>query len=173
MAIRRRVGGILLVIGYLGVVVGSIAWVIAYYAGGLNHAGTVYQATLGLGLVMAGAAGWRWTVVGLRHEIPGIRTPGRWMAASTLILAAAPAALTYNAFDLHRQMSKFTHSVPAYPHYRTIIAGGTAFTLGLLVASSGFVVLSTATRIAQENSNVPSPEGAMQGHATTKEGSAQ
>jgi hypothetical protein len=81
------------------------------------------------------------------------RGPTHWIAAAAFVLAAFPAALTYQVYDLHRQLLQFSHQVaPEYPHYRLIISGGSAFTAGLLLASLGSWILGNATRRRSEES---------------------
>jgi hypothetical protein len=173
VATKRRIGGLLLIFGYLGVVAGSIAWIVSYWDEP-GPEGTIYQAALCVGLVMAGVAGWRWTVTGQGHGMPDSanRAPARWMSGSAFVLAAAPAALTYNSFDLHRQMSRFTHSVPSFPHYRLIMVGGIAFTAGLTITSGGFAILSLAASDAFGDPNVVEVGGVSQCETVTNGGTA-
>ena len=156
----------LLIVGYLGVVGGCTAWIAAYWSGGYLVE-TVYEGALAVGLGLAGLAAWRWTEVDHSHatDVSVDRRPARWMAASALVLAAAPAVLTFNAYDMHQQFRRFAGPLPADPHYRLIIAGGLSFTLGLLVASSGFTVLSFRPKnqvgLSSPNADERAPEAEL------------
>ena len=150
MTSSRRMGALLLIVGYLGVVGGTMAWVVSWWTSELIFPETiVYQSALAVGIGLAGIACWRWTVASRFSDVEArlVRGPTRWMAAASVGFAAAFAADTYQTYDNHRVM--FQHSPPGegfYPHYRLIIAGGSAFVVGLLLAAVGFWILGTATK---------------------------
>jgi predicted DNA repair protein MutK len=145
MPSARRIGGLLLVFGYTGVVAGSVAWIVSYWDVGYKE-GEVYQAALAIGIGLAGLACWRWTVANRRSHAESAVGPTRWMAAAAFAFAAGFAASTYQTYDNHRQIVQNTHSAFAYPHYRLIIAGGSAYTLGLILAAIGFLILGSAPK---------------------------
>ncbi len=143
MPSTRRIGGLLLIFGYLGVIAGTVAWAISYWNQPYRE-GEIFQAALALGIGLAGLACWRWTTASRASNAPTtvVRVPTRLMAAAALVFAAGIAALTYQTYDNHRQIIQYSHSAAvSYPHYRLIIAGGSAFTVGLLLAAIGFLVL--------------------------------
>ena len=147
MPSTHRTGGLFLIIGYLGVVGGTVGSIVSSWGFGYPE-NTVYQVALGLGIGLAGLACWRWTVAHRASELDptAVRGPTRWMSAASLVLAAAPAALVYQTYDNHRQFERFNHQgTLAYPHYRLIMTSGVAFTVGLLLASCGYWILSNAT----------------------------
>lgn len=160
---RRRIGALLLVFGYLGVVGGSVAWIVSYWNMDPYHVEiTVYQTALALGIGLAGLACWRWTATS--RSPTTLRGPTRWMAAASLVLAAAPTAQTYETYDNHRQLLRFPqHASAFYPHYRLLIAGGVAFTAGLLLAAIGFWALGSATRVSSAELVLDHEEGAIAG----------
>lgn len=154
MLSHRRLGALLLVCGYLGVVGGSVAWVVSYWHFDAGRSETtIYQAALAIGIGLAGFACWRWTVNCRGSDTNSYlaRGPTHWMAAASLVLAAAPAAETYETYDNHRQLMQSLHQLnrPAveYPHYRLLIAGGVALTAGLVLAAVGFWILGVASEM--------------------------
>ncbi len=157
---HRRIGALLLICGYLGVVGGSVAWIVSSWQDGFRLEDTIYQAALAIGIGLAGFACWRWTVNrrGSDTNLKLVRGPTRWMAAASLVLAAVPAASTYETYDNHRQLVQNLHHLHQasieYPHYRLIIAGGIAFTAGLGLAAIGFWILGTVSEMATGS---PSP----------------
>ncbi len=76
------------------------------------------------------------------------------MAAASLVLTAAPAAETYQSYDSHRQLlQQVPKASNLYPHYRLIIAGGCAFTAGLVLAPVGFWILGTAFKVTTDTAS--------------------
>lgn len=173
MPSHHRIGALLLIFAYLGVVGGSVAWIVSYWYLGYRSETTVYQAALALGLGLAGLACWRWTVACRTPDADSTmaRGPTRWMAAASLVLAAAPAAETYRIYDIHRQFVRLSHQVvPYYPHYRLLIAGGVASTVGLLLASCGFWILGIAHRMSTDGSasNIGKEQSPRSGHTVNE-----
>jgi hypothetical protein len=151
----------LLIIGYLGVVGGSVAWIVSYWD--LNSLESpVYQAAFAIGIGLAGLACWRWTVAcRVTHISPTlVRGPTRWMAAASLVLAAVPASNTYQIYNDHRQFLQLSHGSHDYPHYRLLITGGVALTAGLLLASIGFWILGATVRLPTDEAVIDHREGA-------------
>jgi hypothetical protein len=151
MLSRRRIGALLLVCGYLGVVAGSVAWLVSdWRIEPFRPEATIYQVALAMGIGLAGFACWRWTVHGRGSDTNSrlVRGPTRWMAAAALVLAAAPAAETYETYDDHRQLLQNARQLfVEYPHYRLLIAGGIAFTAGLVLAAIGFWILGSTSEM--------------------------
>ena len=145
MPSTRRIGGLVLIFGYLGVIAGTVAWAISYWNQPYRE-GEIFQVALALGIGLAGLACWRWTAASRASDAPAtvVRAPTRLMAAAALFLAVGIAASTYETYDNHRQLLQYSHSTTvSYPHYRLIFAGGSAFTVGLLLAAIGFLVLGS------------------------------
>ena len=104
MATQRRIGAFLLIVGYLGVVAGSVAWMVSWSTLAQNDSEViVYQSALAVGIGLAGLACWRWTVASrsLGVEARLVRSPTRWMAAASVAFAAGFAADTYQTYDNH------------------------------------------------------------------------
>lgn len=70
------------------------------------------------------------------------------MAAASVVFAAGFTSSTYQTHDNHRQFVQNTHSAFAYPHYRLIIAGGSANTFGVLLAAVRFLILGRVPKEA-------------------------
>lgn len=170
MTSPRRLGALLLIVGYLGVISGTVAWVVSWWTSELSFPETiVFQSALAVGIGLAGIACWRWTVASRSSEVEArlVRGPTRWMAAASVGFAAAFAADTYQTYDNHRVL--FQHSPPGegfYPHYRLIIAGGSAFVVGLLLAAVGFWILGSATKAT---ATAPTPMEDPSSEGTTTE----
>ena len=120
---KRQSGGLLLIFGYVGVVAGTVAFIVSYWYERFPEETVAYVA-LGLGIGLAGLACWRWTISCRSLGVDPVvtRSSTHWMAAAALVLAAFPGALTYQVYGLHRQFSH--QATPEYPHYRLIISGG-------------------------------------------------
>jgi hypothetical protein len=91
----RRIGALLLILGYLGVVGGSVAWMVTWWTVDPSYAEIlVYQSGLALGIGLAGFACWRWTVASRAFGVEArqVRGPARWMAVASVAFAAAFAA---------------------------------------------------------------------------------
>lgn len=114
---------------------------------------------------LAGLACWRWTVACRTAHMSStmVRGPTRWMAAASLVLAAAPASLTYQIYDNQRQFVHLTQGSHDYPHYRLLIAGGVALTAGLVLAAVGFWILGAALRVPTDEAVIDHREGASTG----------
>ena len=85
----HRIGCLLLIIGYLGVVGGTVAWIVSYWD--LNSLESpVYQAAFAIGVGLAGLACWRWTVACRATHMSStlVRGPTRWMAGASWVMAA-------------------------------------------------------------------------------------
>ena len=104
-----RIGFFLLIIGYLGVVGGTVAWIVSYSGLELLRDPDIPRG-FGHRNGLAGLACWRWTVVCRTAHMSStmVRGPTRWMAAASLVLAAAPASLTYQIYDNQRQFVHLT-----------------------------------------------------------------
>ena len=143
---RRRIGSVLPILGFLGVVSGKVAWMVSYWNVTCKKY-EVYEAALPIGIGLGGIACWRWTAACRASDAEPtlVRGPTRWMAAAAFVLASGLAALTYQTYDNHRDLLRYSPSASAaYPHYRLIIAGGAAYTVGLFVAAIGFLILGSA-----------------------------
>jgi hypothetical protein len=151
MLSHRRIGALLLVCGYLGVVAGTVSLIISdWRIEPFRPETTMFQVALAMGIGLAGFACWRWTVNGRGSDANShlVRGPTRWMAAAALVLAAAPAAQTYETYDDHRQLVRNAHqALVEYPHYRLLIAGGTVFAAGLVLAAIGFWILGSTSEM--------------------------
>lgn len=147
-----RLPGALISIGFVGVLVWTIAFLIpAPYA---NEA-WVYDIATTAGYGLAGFATWRWIVGNWKAGGDGflVRGPSRWMAAASVVTAAGVAALTY-----------LTHRVHGGPYYRLHLAGNAVGTLDFLLAALGFgsrrvpVPLNKSNPHFSEEGNTPETE---------------
>lgn len=132
-----RPAGVLLSLGFVGVVFWTIALLIP--APVANEA-WVYEIATTVGYGLAGLACWRWIVGNWKAngDWSLVQSPSRWMAAASLATAAGVAALTY-----------LTHRVHGGHYYHLHLAGSAAGTLGFLLAAAGFWIASNA-RPAQQ-----------------------
>jgi hypothetical protein len=118
----------LLIVGYLGVVGGTVALIDAYSYEGIPE-NTVSQVALGLAIGLAGLACWRWIVSGRTSGVDpvGVSGPTRWMAAAAFVLAAYPAAQAYQTYDNHQQFVRLSSgrtllpALPTDPRWRSSI----------------------------------------------------
>ena len=160
---KLRLPGVLIVLGYLGIVAGTVAWLIALYR---QNPWEIYvtEAAPIVGYGLAGFACWRW-IVRCQATSPSQAAPSRWMAAASVVTAAGWAAITYFYYQNHRNLVReLTHgggpSVAVLdPHYRLRMAGGLSIVVGLLLAGVGFWIASVGTRTASqpEEAAVPVP----------------
>ncbi len=145
-----RLPGVLVVLGFLGLVVRELAWVEAYDQ---PTEYVVSQIATAFGYGLAGFACWRWIVrCRTSNADPGLqRVPSRWMATASVVTAAGYAAITYYYYQTIqnlRQNYRAYHGVlpDIDPHYRLRMAGGASIVVGLLLAGIGFWIASTAAR---------------------------
>jgi hypothetical protein len=141
-----RIPGALIGLGFAGVLASTIANLIADQPA--TGSTWVYLIATTVGYGLAGFACWRWTTVNWQAPTPGVvvRTPSRWMAAASVVTAAAVAALTYQLYQQHPAL--VGHNVDL--HYGLRLAGDVAGTLGFLLAAAGFWIASNA-RPAEPN----------------------
>ena len=159
-----RFPGILILLGLLGLVAGTLAWVVG--SDPFDHEtieSVVYQIALTIGYSLAGLACWRWIVGCWATNVdPSVqRIPSRLMAAASAVTAAAFAALTVLQYENHRQLLHTLSGIGTQriavidPHYRLRMAGGASIVVGLLLASVGFWIASSATRTAGSEPQEP------------------
>jgi hypothetical protein len=132
-----RVPRTFIVLGYLGVVAATIAWIVA--SPGLNAAGQIYNILTTVGYGLAGLAWWQWSAAIMTDGSPtrSLRRPSRTMAAGSIVFAIAFAALTENNIRYH-----VANHIAYQPHYRLSVAGGASFVVGLSLAAVGFWLAS-------------------------------
>jgi len=151
-----RLPGVLAALGYLGVVAGTVAWIVAFRS---TNEILVDQIAMTVGYGLAGFACWRW-MVGCRNANVDrrlARTPSRWMAAASVVTAASFAAITYMYYQNHQYFQQQNGPGFVDPHYRLRMAGGGAIVLGLLLAGIGFWIASSGIRTPTGTAREPIP----------------
>ena len=153
-----RLPGALLVIGFAGVLVWTIAYVVAILPTFDQASTLVYWFATTAGYGLAGFACWRWLVGNWRaqEDSSRIRGPSRWMAAASILTAAGVAALTYVVYQEHHGLLQNLDY-----HYDLRLGGDAAGTLGFLFAAVGFWIAPYAR---------PFASGAAQTQASDREG---
>jgi peptidoglycan/LPS O-acetylase OafA/YrhL len=136
-----RLPGALLILGLVGVLAWTIAYVIVIQPTFDPASTLVYWITTTAGYGLAGFACWRWIVGNWRanEDSSRIRGPSRWMAAASLLTAAGLASLTYLVYkEQHGLVQNFDY------HYALRLCGDAAGTLGFLLAAVGFCIAPNA-----------------------------
>lgn len=138
-----RLAGLFAGLGYLGVLAGTIAWIVAFHA---IDESLVFELTTTAGYGLAGWACWRWITTCRNNdtEPESIRGPSRWMAVASVVTAAGFAAVTHEYYESHQFFA--VRHLASVPHYRLQITGGLACVVGFLLAGIGFWVASIRLR---------------------------
>jgi hypothetical protein len=156
-----RLPGVLIVLGYVGIATGTVAWLVA-----LGHINPwefyLANATPTAGFALAGFACWWWIVAcrAAKTDPRLQRVASRLMSAASVITAAGWAAVIYFYYQNHQSIvHSQIHGAPSTavldPHYRLRMAGGASIAVGLLLAGIGFWIASSATRSAVTESVQP------------------
>jgi len=132
-----RVPRTLIVLGYLGVVAATAAWIVA--SPGLNAAGQISSILTTVGYGLAGLAWWQWSAAIVTDGLPtrSLRRPSRTMAAGSIVLTVAFAAITENNIRFH-----VANHIAYQQHYRLSVAGDLSFVVGFCLAAVGFWLAS-------------------------------
>ena len=123
----------LIVLGYLGVVAATAAWVVI--APGLNE-NQVYNVLTTVGWGLAGLAWWQWSAA---ITTGSLRRPSRTMALASLAFAIGIAAITERDIRFH-----VAHHLTFQSHYRLAVAAGASYVVGFGLAAVGFWLASNA-----------------------------
>jgi hypothetical protein len=143
-----RLFGPLILVGYLAIIAGTIAWNIAFG----NYRQKAFLAseiamTIAYGLVGFGC--WRSTRACRNDEASArvMRVLTRWVAAASGVMAVA---FSFSTYEYHKIHSSFVANRITEPHYNLQIDGGLAFVAGFLLAAIGLWFASDTTRVATE-----------------------
>jgi hypothetical protein len=120
-----------LAVGFVCVIVGTVAWVIAspYVTPNINSVAT------SVGFAFVGLTWWRWTNTATSEA--SLRWPSRLLAVASLCWAVAYGAVAFNDFKTYSG-NPMIH----WPHERLQEGGGTAIAVGLCLAALGFWIAS-------------------------------
>jgi hypothetical protein len=150
-----RLSGSLILIGYIAVIGGTIAWIIAF--GTYHQKGylTAFIAmTIAYGLVGFGC--WRSARAPRGDDAARVmRGMTRWVGAASGAMAIAFAGQTYDYYKVH---STVVANGGREPHYSLQIGGGIAQLVGFLLAGVGFWFLSRRLPVAAEGAQAPVPD---------------
>ena len=119
----------LIAFGYLGVVAGTVAWVVVV---GETNEGQIYNILTTVGYGLAGLAWWQWSAAIPTDGSPtrSLRRPSRTMAAASFVFAIGFAALTEMYIRFH-----VAHHIAYQENYRLLVAGGVSFVVGFDLAA--------------------------------------
>jgi hypothetical protein len=143
-----RLFGSLIVVGYLAVVAGTIAWIVAF---DVYHSWSslVSEIAMAIAYGLVGFGCWR-SVRACREDDASakvIRGLTRWVGAASGAMAIAFASQTYMYHKTHMSFVAFG---VREPHYNLQIDGGLAFVVGFLLAAVGLWFASSTPRVATE-----------------------
>jgi hypothetical protein len=149
-----RFSGSLLLVGYVAIIAGTIAWIIAFETYHQKGFLTSWIAmTVAYGLVGFGC--WR-SVRACRDDDAArvIRGLTRWVGAASGAMAIASASQTYDYYKSHSTVAAFGGTIPHYPFQ---IGGGVAQAVGFLSAGVGLWLASDRRPVATEPVPAPLP----------------
>jgi hypothetical protein len=151
-----RLSGLSIFIGYLAVIAGTIALIVAfrtYHQKG--YLVTDIAMTVAYGLVGVGC--WR-SVRACRDGDTSarmMRSVTRWVGAASGAMAVAFAGQTYDYNKVH---SSIIANGGSEPRYALQIFGGLALVVGFLLAGVGFWFASNRFDLATEPTQIPVPD---------------
>ena len=132
-----KIPGLLLIVGYLGVFAGVIAYGATFT---LGKQGWVEVLVLPLGAGLAGFAAWIWMVASRMESTNGsTKVPARIMAASCVVFAVGDAVMAHIVSQEHSSFGLATD--PSF-HYTGKMIGELLACVGFLLTAVGFWLAS-------------------------------
>jgi hypothetical protein len=136
-----RLVQLLILVGFLGVIGGSIAWIVGFSV--TNRTDLVINLAPPIGYGLVGVAWWQWlpATQAVGTAVKSIRRSSRILALASVITGLGYLAIFYQ--DL-----RLTYSLPGadhFPNFRLQLAVSAASAVGFFLAASGLWVASNIT----------------------------